>query len=108
MIAGKSIKDTIMSISKKYPEIQYLIIIEGQASKDNASDQHNYELSYKRAYTLKKIWDDNMIDFGPNCEILISGSGIGGSMRDSKEYLNQRFLIHLIPKPGIIEKSKSK
>lgn len=105
--AGKSIKISIDSLSSKYPEIQYLLVIEGQASKDNASDQHNYELSYKRAYTLKKIWDEEDIDFGKNCEVLTSGSGTGGTMRDKKEEAkNQRFLIHIIPKPGIINKSK--
>jgi len=105
--AGESIRDSISSISKKYPGIQYLLIIEGQASKDNASDQHNYELSYKRAFTLKKIWDDKKIDFGKNCEVLISGSGIGGTMRENVEHLNQRFLIHIVPKTGVIEESKS-
>ena len=106
--AGKSIRDSIYSISNRLPEIQYLLIIEGQASNDNATEQHNYELSYKRAYTLKKIWDEVNIDFGKNCEVLISGSGIGGTMREPIERLNQRFLIHIIPKPGIIEASKPK
>jgi len=104
--AGKSIRDSIYSISNRYPKIQYLLIIEGQSSKDRATDQHNYELSYKRAYTLKKIWDEEKIDFGRNCEVLIAGSGIGGTMRENEEPLNQRFLIHIIPKPGIIEASK--
>ncbi len=104
--AGHSIRDSIENITSKYPKIQYLLIIEGQASKDKASDAHNYELSYKRAYTLKKIWDDNHINFGENCEVLISGSGTGGTMRVNEEKLNQRFLIHIIPKPGIIEASK--
>ena len=103
--AGRSIRDSIIVISKRYPKIQYLLIIEGQASSDRASDTHNYELSYKRAYTLKKIWDKDSIDFGANCEILISGSGTGGTMRDSIEKNNQRFLIHIVPKPGIIEAS---
>lgn len=103
--AGESIRDSIYSISSRYPKIQYLLIIEGQASKDKASDQHNYELSYKRAYTLKKIWDAENIDFGKNCEIIISGSGTGGTMREINEKDNQRFLIHLVPKPGIIEAS---
>lgn len=40
-----------------------------------------------------------------NCEVLICGSGDGrlsgtGLMRESKEVLNQRFLIHILPKPG--------
>jgi hypothetical protein len=104
--AGHSIRDSIENITSKYPKIQYLLIIEGQASRDKAPDAHNYELSYKRAYTLKKIWDDNKIDFGSNCEVLISGSGTGGTMRETNEVSNQRFLIHIVPKPGIIEASK--
>lgn len=104
--AGYSIKDSIESITKRFSDIQYLLIIEGQASKDNASDTHNFELSYKRALTLKNIWDKKGINFGDNCEVLISGSGTGGSMREVEEKLNQRFLIHLVPKPGIIEASK--
>lgn len=104
--AGRSIEDSLSVISKRYPAIQYLLIIEGQASKDSATDTHNYELSYKRAYTLKKIWDSDGINFGSNCEILISGSGTGGTMRESFEKNNQRFLIHIVPKPGIIEASK--
>jgi Trm5-related predicted tRNA methylase len=104
--AGRSIQSTLKKISREYPKIQYLLIIEGQASKDNYS--RNYELSYERALALRRLWSDNNIDFGNNCEVLISGSGIGGSMRENKERLNQRFLIHLVPKPGIIEESKSK
>lgn len=106
--AGESIRDSIQNISRKFPEIQYLLVIEGQASKDGATDQYNYELSYKRAYTLKKIWDSYSINFGSNCEVLISGSGTGGTMREIIESENQRFLIHIIPKPGIIEASKTK
>lgn len=103
--AGRSIQNTLEGISREYPEIQYLLVIEGQASQDSYT--RNYELSYERALALQKLWSSESIDFGSNCEVLISGSGTGGSMRESKEYLNQRFLIHIIPKPGIIEKSKS-
>ena len=103
--AGRSIQNTLKNINHEYPKIKYLLVIEGQASKDNYN--RNYELSYERALALRKLWSDNSIDFGSNCEVLISGSGIGGSMRENKEYLNQRFLIHIIPKPGIIEESKS-
>jgi len=103
--AGRSIQSTLKKISREYPKIQYLLVIEGQASKDNYS--RNYELSYERALALRRLWSDKNIDFGNNCEVLISGSGIGGSMRENEEYLNQRFLIHLIPKPGMIEENKS-
>ena len=103
--AGRSIQNTLKNINHEYPKIKYLLVIEGQASKDNYN--RNYELSYERALALRKLWSDNRIDFGSNCEVLISGSGIGGPMRENKEYLNQRFLIHIIPKPGIIEESKS-
>lgn len=103
--AGKVIQTRIDSIIRNNPDlnIQFLIVIEGQASKDNASDRHNYELSYKRAYTLKKIWENNNINFGKECEVLISGSGTGGSMREKIESKNQRFLIHIIPKIGEIK-----
>lgn len=102
--AGRSIQNSLNKISKEYTEIQYLLVIEGQASQDSYS--RNYELSYERALALSRFWRDNNIDFGANCEVLISGSGVGGIMREREERLNQRFLIHLVPKPGIIEASK--
>lgn len=101
--SGQVIRKFLDTIGKKDNRIQYLLIIEGQASSDNASDVHNYVLSYNRAYTLKKMWENNEIDFGNNCEVLISGSGIGGTMRDSIEQKNQRFLIHILPKTGVID-----
>jgi len=104
--AGRSIQNTLIKINQEYPKIQYLLVIEGQASKDNYT--RNYELSYERALALRRLWSDNNIDFGNNCEVLISGSGIGGSMRENEEHLNQRFLIHIVPKPGVIEESKAK
>lgn len=102
--AGRSIQNTLLKINKEYPSIKYLLIIEGQASKDNYS--LNYELSYERALALKRHWSNNNIDFGDNCEVLICGSGTGGTLRAKEERLNQRFLIHIIPKPGIIEDNK--
>lgn len=106
--AGNSIVTFLNDIKKKHPDVKYLLIIEGQASKDNATDLYNYQLSYLRAYTLgKEIWRN--LDFGSNCEVLISGSGTGGTMREKNEVDNQRFLIHIIPKPGIIDEvSKEK
>lgn len=95
--AGKEIQDFL----EKHHENQYILIIEGQASKDNYL--FNYELSYQRALALMRFWiEDSNISFGKNCEILISGSGDGKldthSMREANEPENQRFLIHIIPK----------
>ncbi len=91
----------ICDFLKKHEEHQYLLIIEGQASKDNFS--RNYELSYERALSLMRYWiEESHIVFGDNCEILISGSGDGKldthSMREDNEVDNQRFLIHILPK----------
>lgn len=103
--AGIAIERFIQKVTHDYP-VQYLLIIEGQASRDRYA--RNYELSYERALALKRFWDGRNIHFGRNCEVLISGSGDGNLsgtdfMRESYEPNNQRFLIHIIPKPGIIE-----
>lgn len=95
--AGREIADFL----KKHDKNQYILIIEGQASRDNYP--LNYELSYQRALGLMRYWiDDSHIKFGNNCEILISGSGDGKldthSMRENNEPENQRFLIHILPK----------
>lgn len=95
--AGREIQHFLKNHSKN----QYLLIIEGQASRDFS--RYNYELSYQRALALMRFWiEDSGIQFGRNCEILISGSGDGKldthSMRESNETENQRFLIHILPK----------
>ena len=100
----------IQKFLNNHSENQYILIIEGQASKD--AYLYNYELSYQRALALMRYWiEDSGITFGNNCEILISGSGDGKldthSMRevgDEKE--NQRFLIHILPK-NIFESSET-
>ena len=105
--AGLAILHFMKNAKNKIPEAQYLLIIEGQSSKDNYA--RNYELSYERALALIKFWSDNDIEFNSldNCEILISGSGqaskfrLKPDIRGNKE--NQRFVMHIIPKPGIIE-----
>lgn len=110
--AGMKIKEFMDSTITMHNGIQYLLIIEGQASKDRYSQ--NYELSYKRALALKKFWEEGYDKKDPilfsqeNCEVLICGSGDGkqsgtGLMRETNERLNQRFLIHILPKPGIID-----
>lgn len=104
--AGKSVQKFIKEITNKHPEIQYLLVIEGQASRD--SYYKNYELSYERALTLKKLWERNDINFGSKCEVVIGGNGDGrlsgtGFMRERIEEDNQRFLIHILPKTSIPE-----
>lgn len=107
---GKALQTFIDSASINNPQVQYLLIVEGQASRDGMEQMdYNYDLSFRRAKSLKKYWDSNGILFDAgNCEVLISGSGDGrlsgtGLMRESEETANQRFLIHILPKPGQIE-----
>lgn len=102
---GHILQEFVNKTINSNPQIQYLLIIEGQASRD--SYIRNYELSYERALSLKRFWEENGIVFNKNCEVLICGSGDGrlsgtGLMREKTEKLNQRFLIHILPKPGKI------
>ena len=102
--AGKEIQTFL----ENHKENKYILIIEGQASKDSFSQ--NYELSYKRALGLLRYWmEERELNFGDNCEIQISGSGDGKlnthSMREMQDVLNQRFLIHILPK-NIFENEK--
>lgn len=107
--AGLSITKFLKTAYDKY-KIKYLLIIEGQASKDFFV--RNYELSYERALSLVKFWTRRGLVFNPDyCEVIISGSGQSGSLRmqpdDANNAANQRFLIHIVSKPGIIEASKN-
>ena len=125
--AGSEIKEFL----DRNESNQYLLIIEGQASRNSHKyTDANYDWSFQRALTLMKYWKDIChIDFGANCEIQISGSGdgrynfgyTGGEgterikqldatlMREggSTEVDNQRFVIHIIPK-NIIEDAEKK
>lgn len=98
--AGQQIKRFLIGHSNN----QYLVIVEGQASKDSPLlRRHNYELSYRRALSLLYFWSiQSGVIFPPNCELQIAGSGDGTlnatSMREDDEPKNQRFLIYVIPK----------
>jgi outer membrane protein OmpA-like peptidoglycan-associated protein len=101
---GRSIQKLVDTLKVKYKDanIKYLIVIEGMASKDNYV--YNYQLSYERALALYDFWQLTNIKLDPSiCEVIISGSGIGGVGREKVEYKNQRFLIQIIPKIGTIE-----
>ncbi len=109
--AGNSIQRFIRE-NKKH-NVQYLLIIEGQASREmSVLYERNYELSYERALALKKFWESCNIDFGKTCEVLICGSGDGSlsgtNFMREKDFINnrpntanQRFLIYIVPKFGI-------
>lgn len=112
LAAGVKLRDFVQETTSQNPNIQYLLIIEGQASKIGP-EAINYPLSYRRAYGLKQFWENNGIKFtATNCEVLICGSGDGrqsgtGLMREKTEKLNQRFLIHILPKPGQTNETKT-
>lgn len=106
--AGTTVRNFIKE-AHDHLNVQYLLIIEGQASRDNYA--LNDQLSYNRALALYKYWKSNNIGFGRDaCEVIISGSGQDGVLRmqpdNSANEANQRFLIHIVPKPGIIGQSK--
>jgi len=102
--AGNRIINLIKS-HKVEENIKYLVIIEGQASKDGW--RGNDVLSYSRALSLLGYWKDNNIklDEIDNCELIIAGSGEKGIPRIQPDIPpnNQRFLIYVIPKVGEIE-----
>ena len=83
-------------------------------TSDNTKDASDFCITIlRRAYGLKQFWENNGIKFtATNCEVLICGSGDGrqsgtGLMREKTEKLNQRFLIHILPKPGQTNETKT-
>ena len=113
--AGEEIRKTIEFLQHNdsiKQDIKYLVVIEGQASKDGFNDDayhNNYVLSYQRALGLHRFWQRNGIDFSnmDKCELIISGSGEKGVPRDAtNEFRNQRFLIHIVPVIGKIQRER--
>lgn len=110
--AGRILQKFIKQRTEENPNVQFLLIIEGQASRTGSEDV-NYPLSYNRAYNLKQFWEEKGITFpAKNCEVIICGSGDGrqsgtGLMREKVDRLNQRFLIHILPKPGFTNETTS-
>jgi len=107
--AGQSLENLMKTLPKE-DNIRYLLVIEGQASKDNAAI--NDELSYNRAIALRDFWfgsNPNLSTVLPNCEVIIAGSGQYGVPRVLPDIppANQRFLITIIPKIGEIENESS-
>lgn len=102
------LRDSISSFCKRTPDAAYFLIIEGQASKDNYSG--NNDLSYKRALSLFKFWFPNQKEtslrfYDLPCEVIIAGAGCmeGKPRVVGNETSNQRFLIRILPKPGVVK-----
>lgn len=119
---GKKLKETIDTLLYKknsdlaYSKISYTLIITGRASSEGDVD-HNYELSYKRAYFLYKFWKENVVNFDSSSyqniiDLQISGVGVGGLGRypmfdqvgNNIDNRNRSFFIQIIPKIGEFNK----
>lgn len=106
-----AVRDTIKSfldkLLQKDGSASYLLVIEGQASKDKYA--LNNQLSYDRALSLFKLWfpdqkNTTLRFFNLPCEVVIAGAGfMEGKPRDAENAANQRFLIQIMPQSGIIE-----
>jgi outer membrane protein OmpA-like peptidoglycan-associated protein len=86
--------------------ISYVVVIAGYASR-NGEENSNYQLSYRRALSLRDFWRLNGIDFEDSqyselVDLQIAGNGWGGIGRTEIESDNQRFLIQIFPKIGDI------
>ena len=99
--AGKAIKDLVHRFPEKQ-NIKYLLVVEGQASKDGWSG--NDDLSFHRAQALVYLWKVSGLGLEriKNLEIVIAGSGEKGIPRilPDNPPANQRFLITIMPKIG--------
>ena len=106
--AGKALYKKVRLIIKKNPNVDYLLVIEGNTQRANKNWETipnvGYKLSYRRALALFNYWKSRGIDFrklGTQCEIIIAGSGYFGQSRDKKhEYKNRRFTIQITSKVG--------
>jgi len=109
--------DNLLSKKKRSPgmaNVSYLVIVSGYASHLALGNEvDDYELSYKRAYSLWKYWYSSGINFEGNqykdlIDLQIAGNGWGGIGRFERdpengmqsERKNQRFIIQIIPKIG--------
>jgi outer membrane protein OmpA-like peptidoglycan-associated protein len=110
--AGKKLKTIIDNLNTEkrsnsaLKNISYVVVIAGYASR-NGEENSNYQLSYRRALSLRDFWKNNGIDFEDNqyselVDLQIAGNGWGGIGRTSLEDNNQRFLIQIFPKIGDI------
>ena len=118
--AGSKLNQTINYLAEEkqnnpnLKNVSYLVIISGYASHlASGTQEHDYELSYQRAYNLWDYWKKTGINFEANkykglIDLQISGNGWGGvgryirdpENRFENEVKNQRFIIQVVPKIG--------
>lgn len=108
LLAGKQISELFQSSSEDRQsgkeDFKYLLILEGSASKyaftpTKEQELIGFRLSYSRALAVFDYWREKNIRFNSEIvEVLISGSGILGSIRSSDEAQNQSIMVQIIPK----------
>lgn len=115
--AGKVLYDRIKKNIKDNPEVDYLLVVEGNTQRLPNNNWINnpdggYELSYRRALALYNFWKERGLDFrqiGTQCEVIIAGSGYFSQSRDAKnEENNRRFSIQMTSKVGKFLQQQSK
>jgi hypothetical protein len=108
--SGKSILQLMTQLTKENPNVNYLLVIEGNTQRSNENfiniPDIGYKLSYDRSLSLVNFWQNNGLNFKGinNCEILIAGSGYFGKSREANEYENRKFTIQITPKIGDLRK----
>jgi outer membrane protein OmpA-like peptidoglycan-associated protein len=108
--AGKNIYKLMQKLTAENPNVNYLLIIEGNTQRtfDNYKNMPDvgYKLSYNRSLSLVNYWSQNGLNFRKfnNCEILIAGSGYFGKSREIIEDENRKFTIQITPKIGDLKK----
>lgn len=115
--AGQELYNQLEKVIENNPNVDYLLVIEGNTAKYKQNwikdPNRGYILSYRRALTLYNYWRSRNVDFrklAPQCEIIIAGSGYFGQSRDNDdEQKNKRFTIQITSKVGkLIDGNKTK
>jgi len=108
--AGTSIFYLMSKLTAENPNVNYLLVIEGNTQRSSNNFKSipdvGYRLSYNRSLSLVNYWQQNGLNFRAfnNCEILIAGSGYFGKSREIKESENRKFTIQITPKIGDMKK----
>lgn len=113
--AGLELYEQVEEITNTNPSVDYLLIIEGNTQRSDNNwlriPDVGYNLSYKRALALFNYWKSRGLDFreiGPQCELIIAGSGYYGYSRDNiNESNNRKFSIQITSKVGKLIDSRN-